>query len=243
MVNESRIDIYDYLYNLLFGVVSENVYDMRVPQELTESDTKDGFIVIHVGDFVDNSEFSCEAYGGVRCFIEAYIPQISRGRVNHDIYALMENGINNIIDEQSKVNEGTYYIDKGSVLTADDDETSNANNAFFTFIKSFIVVTDNQEEAPIHLGDLYIGLGGESIESVEELTEVQHYNTSNPKGDYSIEFANTQYLWLCSTGAIHEITSSGFEVPYDYVGKINDLYCYRSANSISEGVMNFTIEN
>ena len=144
MVNESRIDIYDYLYNLLFGVVSENVYDMRVPQELTESDTKDGFLVIHVGDIVDESEFSCEAFGRVRCFIEAFVPQISRGRVNHDIYALMENGINNVIDEQSQIDDGTYYIDKGSVLTSDDDEISNAGNAYFTFIKSFIVVIDKQ---------------------------------------------------------------------------------------------------
>lgn len=146
MLNESRIDIYDYLYNLLFGVVSENVYDMRVPQELTDSDTKDGFIVIHVGDLVDESEFSGKAFGRVRCFIEAFIPQISRGRVDHDIYAIMENGINNVINEQSKVNEGMYYIDKGSILTADDDEVSNAGNAYFTFIKSFVVVIDKQSE-------------------------------------------------------------------------------------------------
>lgn len=140
MVNESRIDIYDYLYNLLYGVVSENVYYMRVPQELEKTDVKDGFIVIHVGELVDDSEFSGEAFGRVRCFIEAFIPQISRGRVDHDIYAMMENGINSVVDEQSKVDDGTYYIDKGSVLTADDDEVSNANNAYFTFIKSFIVV-------------------------------------------------------------------------------------------------------
>ena len=146
MLNESRIDIYDYLYNILFGVVSENVYDMRVPQELTDSDTKDGFIVIHVGDLVDESEFSGEAFGRVRCFIEAFIPQISRGRVDHDIYAIMENGINNVINEQSKVNEGMYYIDKGSILTTDDDEVSNAGNAYFTFIKSFVVVIDKQSE-------------------------------------------------------------------------------------------------
>jgi len=146
MVNESRIDIYDYLYNLLFGVVSENVYDMRVPQELTESDEKDGFLVIHVGDLVDESEFFGEAFGRVRCYIEAYVPQISRGRVNHDIYAVMENKINNVINEQSEANDGVYYIDRGSVLTSDDDEISNADNAYFTFIKSFIVVIDKQSE-------------------------------------------------------------------------------------------------
>ena len=86
MVNQSRIDIYDYLYNLIYGVISENVYDMNVPQELTESDTKDGFIVIHVGTMVDESEFDCQAYSRVRCYIEAFVPSISRGRVNRDIY-------------------------------------------------------------------------------------------------------------------------------------------------------------
>lgn len=146
MLNPSRIDIYDYLYNLLYGVVSENVYDMRVPQELTESDTNDGFLVIHVGSMYDESEFAREAYGRVRCYIEAYIPQISRGRVNHDIYAAMENSINNIIEEQTDVRDGSYYIEDDSILSMEDDEISNANNAYFTFIKSFIVRIDSQQE-------------------------------------------------------------------------------------------------
>lgn len=145
MVNQSRIDIYDYLYNLIYGVISENVYDMNVPQELTESDTKDGFIVIHVGTLVDESEFDCQAYSRVRCYIEAFVPSISRGRVNRDIYALMEGGINNLIDEQSEVRDGAYYIEKDSVLSMDDYETSTADNAYYTFVKSFIVVADNQE--------------------------------------------------------------------------------------------------
>lgn len=146
MLNPSRIDIYDYLYNLLYGVVSENVYDMRVPQELTESDTNDGFLVIHVGSMYDESEFAREAYGRARCYIEAYIPQISRGRVNHDIYAAMENSINNIIEEQTNVRDGAYYIEDDSILSMEDDEISNANNAYFTFIKSFIVRIDSQQE-------------------------------------------------------------------------------------------------
>ena len=141
-MNVSRIDIYDYLYNLLFGVASENVYDMRVPQELTESDTKDGFLVIHVGDIVDESEFDGQAYGSVRCFIEAFVPQISRGRVNHDIYALMENSINNIIEEQSNVSDGDYYIEKDSIISSDDTDDSNADNSYFNFIKSFVVIID-----------------------------------------------------------------------------------------------------
>ena len=145
MVNESRIDIYDYLYNLLFGVVSENVYDMRVPTELTESDTKDGFLVIHVGSIVDESEFDGQAYGRVRCFIEAFIPSVSRGRMNHDIYAMFENSINQIIKEQSETDDGEYYIEKDSLISADDIEGSDDNNSYFSFIKSFIVVIDKKE--------------------------------------------------------------------------------------------------
>lgn len=145
MLNDSRIDIYDYLYNLIYGTVTENVYYMREPQELEESDTKDGFVVIHVGDIVDDSEFSGQAFGHARCFIEAFVPQMSRGRVDHDLYALLENAINNTIKEQSELDYGTYYIEEGSLLSADGDETSNANNAYFTFIKSFIVVINKQE--------------------------------------------------------------------------------------------------
>ena len=145
-VNKSRIDIYDYLYNLLFGVVTENVYDMRVPQELTESDTKDGFIVVHVGNLVDESEFTCEALARVRCVIEAFVPQISRGRVNHDIYAAMENSINSVIKEQTETNEGTYYIEQDSILSMDDVEESTSDNSYFTFVKSFVVVIDKQSE-------------------------------------------------------------------------------------------------
>ena len=145
MVNESRIDIYDYLYNLLFGVVSENVYDMRVPTELTESDTKDGFLVIHVGSMVDESEFDGQAYGRVRCFIEVFIPSVSRGSMNLDIYAMFENSINQIIKEQSETDDGEYYIEKDSLISADDIEGSDDNNSYFSFIKSFIVVIDKKE--------------------------------------------------------------------------------------------------
>jgi hypothetical protein len=146
MVNVSRIDIYDYLFNLFFEVVSDNVYYMREPQELTESDVNDGFVVIHVGDIRDSSEFNGEAYASCRCYIETFIPQISRGRVNRDIYALLENSIDNVIKEQSKSPDGIYYIEQDGVLSMDGEEITNANNAYFTFIKSFVVIIDNKEE-------------------------------------------------------------------------------------------------
>ena len=139
MFNESRIDIYDYLYNLFFDVVTQNVYSMREPQELTASDTTDGFIVITVGNVNDVSEFTQEAYGWVRCFVEAYIPPITRGRLDYDKYALFENSINNVIHDAAQDDSGAYQIQEDSLLSMDSDETSNANNSYFTFIKSFIV--------------------------------------------------------------------------------------------------------
>ena len=73
MFNDSRIDIYDYLYNLVYDVVTKNVYRMGEPTETTESDSKDGFVVLKVGNMNDDSEFDCDAYGWVRCTITAYV--------------------------------------------------------------------------------------------------------------------------------------------------------------------------
>ncbi len=145
MLNDSRIDIYDYLYNLLYDVVTKNVYSMREPQELTKSDTEDGFIVIHVGDLNDEGEFNGQAYGWARCYIEAFVPPITRGRLDYEKYKTFEDGINTVIKLATEDNTGTYFIQEGSVLSMDADETSNANNSYFTFIKSFIVNIDKQE--------------------------------------------------------------------------------------------------
>ena len=147
MVNKSRSDIYDYLYNLFYGTVTENVYMMGEPQELESTDRADGFLVIHVGDIIDDSEFDYNAYGWVRCFVEAYIPPISRGRLDVDKYRAFEGAINLSIDAaiESTTDDDTYYIEADSVLSEDADDTGNANNAFFVFIKSFIVVIDKKE--------------------------------------------------------------------------------------------------
>ena len=147
MVNKSRSDIYDYLYKLFHGTVTENVYMMGEPQELESTDRTDGFLVIHVGDIIDDSEFDYNAYGWVRCFVEAYIPPISRGRLDVDKYRAFEDAINLSIDAaiESTTDDDTYYIEADSVLSEDADDTGNANNAFFVFIKSFIVVIDKKE--------------------------------------------------------------------------------------------------
>lgn len=145
MLNESRIDIYDYLYNLFYDVVTKNVYSMREPQELTKSDTTDGFIVIRVGDLIDASEFARQTYGEVRCYVEAFVPPISRGRLDYEKYKTFEDGINAVIELAMQDNTGSYHIQEGSVLSSDAEESSTANNSYFTFIKSFIVTIDEQE--------------------------------------------------------------------------------------------------
>jgi len=145
MFNKSRIDIYDYLYNLFYDVVTKNVYSMNEPQELTKSDTEDGFIVLHVGNLNDASEFVGETYGWVRCFVEAFIPPITRGRLDFGKYQAFESAIDSVIDQASQSQQGQYMISQDSVLSSDADEVSNANNIYFTFIKSFIVNINEQE--------------------------------------------------------------------------------------------------
>lgn len=144
MVNASRTDIYNYLYGLLYGTVTENIYSMKEPQELTDSDTKDGFIVINVGYLIDESEFYCEAYGSVRCYVEAFVPPKSRGRLDVEKFEQYENAINSVIDIASRTREGDYYIEKDSVISLDSTESSTSDNAYFTFIKSFVVIIDKQ---------------------------------------------------------------------------------------------------
>lgn len=144
MFSESRKPIYDYLYNLFYGTVTENVYE-KEPQELTESDVENGFIVLTVGDLNDFGEFHCETYGWVRCFVEAYIPPRSRGRLNLTKYEAFENGINTVIRAAAADASGSYQIQDDSFLSSDGDRITNANNIFHTFIKSFIVLVEEQE--------------------------------------------------------------------------------------------------
>lgn len=144
MVNESRIDIYEYIESVLTSV-TENVYLMNEPQELTDSDTKDGFIVITIGDFVDASEFPNAAYGMTRVFVQCYVPPISRGRLDKDKYKAFENAINSAIKTASEDNSGRYWIQPDSLISADFGEDENANNAYYMFVKSFIVETDESQ--------------------------------------------------------------------------------------------------
>ena len=145
MLDISRIGVYDYVYNLLYDVVTTNVYSMNEPQELTQSDVNDGFVVIRVGELNDASEFTANAYGWARVYIDAYVPPISRGRLDFEKYKAFEDAINQVIEQATQDASGTYYIQDGSVLSMDNNAESNANNAYFMFVKSFVVMIDKED--------------------------------------------------------------------------------------------------
>ena len=142
MFNDSRIDIYDYLYDLVVdNEVTENVYLVSEPQDLTTSDKKDGFVVIRVGGINDQSQFDRETYGWTRVYVSAYVPSTSRGRLDYEKYKAMEDKLTNAIDTteaQGAVNG--YAVLKNSTLSMDGATMSTANNLFYTFVKSFRVL-------------------------------------------------------------------------------------------------------
>ena len=146
MVNESRNDLNDYLYGLFHGTVSNNVYPKEVPTELTSSDTEDGFIVLRAGGIGDASEFRNATYGTVRCYVEVYVPVISRGRYNRSKYKQFEDDVNRAINgEIDNPSSSTYTIMSEGILSYDDDEHANADNRYMLFIKSFVVMIDKSE--------------------------------------------------------------------------------------------------
>lgn len=140
-MEELRINIYNYLYDLFFDVVTQNVYSMQEPQELTSSDKQDGFMVLHVGNIEDAAEFNGHAYGWVRCYVECFIPPRSRGRLDYDKYRQFESAVTNVINQAASqgADGHGYAIQLDSILSMDDTDTNNADNMYFTFIKSFII--------------------------------------------------------------------------------------------------------
>ena len=146
ILDNSRISIYEYLSDL-FTQVTPNVYSMAVPADNTKDDTVNGFIVTKVGDMNDESEFESDCYGWTRCFVTAYIPKAARGRLNKTLYRTFEEGINRVIkDNTGRVVDGGYYIMEDSILSMDDSEQSQKGNQYHVFVKSFVVVIDQQPE-------------------------------------------------------------------------------------------------
>lgn len=143
MLNNSRIAIYEYIESLMINV-SENIYPMGEPIDNTDSDDDDGFIVINVGVLNDDSEFEGEAYAWARCTVTAYVPKKVHGRLNKDLYKYFEDGINDAIKVAQSDVESTRYILPESVVSMDDDENLQQGNQYHLFVKSFVVVIDQE---------------------------------------------------------------------------------------------------
>ena len=99
--------------------------------------------------------------------------------------------------------------------------------------------TSSQEPT---LGHLYIGFGNAVISDPTTLANVQHFNTDNPVGSYTIACPSLSYLWICFNGEIGDVTANGFEVPMNAPVSVGDYRCYRTANNIKPHTMTFKIE-
>lgn len=146
MIDKSRIAIYDYLYSLLFGVVTNNVHSMGEPSETTDDEAENGFVVTQVGDIEDESEFDGFAYAWARCYIYAYVPKLSRGRLNKRKYKEYEDAITSVIKNAETQGNEDYYIKPETTISMDNNDNTMKGNQYHIFVKSFVVVIDKQEQ-------------------------------------------------------------------------------------------------
>jgi hypothetical protein len=131
---------------MFFDTVTRNVYKMGEPTENNESDTVDGFITLQVGVMNDASEFDGDAYGWARCYVTAYVPKKTRGRLDSDKYKQFEDGINTVVRLASESRHGNYFVLRDSEISTDDVETYQKGNQYHLYRKSFVVVIDKQVE-------------------------------------------------------------------------------------------------
>lgn len=146
MIDKSRIAIYDYLYSLLFGVVTNNVHSMGEPSETTDDEAENGFVVTQVGDIEDESEFEGSAYAWARCYVYAYVPKLSRGRLNKRKYKEYEDAIMSVIKNAETQGNDDYYIKPETTISMDNNDNTMKGNQYHIFVKSFVVVIDKQEQ-------------------------------------------------------------------------------------------------
>jgi hypothetical protein len=120
---------------------------MGEPTETTDSDTKDGFVVLNVGNMNNNSEFDFDAFGSVRCTITAFVPQRTKGRLNKTLYKAFETSINEVVNNAiHNETSQAYYISGDDVLSIDTVETTQQGNQYHVYIKSFLVIMDGELE-------------------------------------------------------------------------------------------------
>lgn len=119
---------------------------MGEPSETTQDEADNGFVVTQVGDINDESEFDGDAYAWARCYIYAYVPKISRGRLNKKMYRKYEDAILDVIKNAEKHQDSKYYIMPETTISMDENHNTQKGNQYSIFAKSFVVVIDKQEQ-------------------------------------------------------------------------------------------------
>ena len=146
MIDKSRIAIYDYLYSLLYGVVTNNVHSMGEPSETTDDEAENGFVVTQVGDIEDESEFDGSTYAWARCYVYAYVPKKSRGRLNKRKYKEYEDAILAVIKNAETQGNENYFVMPETTISMDENDNTMKGNQYSIFVKSFVVVIDKQQD-------------------------------------------------------------------------------------------------
>lgn len=138
MIDARRMPIYRYVQSLFEGKVTDYVYPMGIPTNLTDEIANGGFMVINVGDIQDRSEMMLSCYAQTRVMISMYITPKSRGRLDPSLYEDYEKKISETLIEESHKRGGKYIVDMDSLLSTDADY-NNAGNVFFEYMISFVV--------------------------------------------------------------------------------------------------------
>lgn len=139
MIDARRAPIYKYITALFEGKVTDYVYLMSVPTNLTDEVAAGGFMVINVGDIQDRSEMMLSNYAQTRVIVQMYVSPKNRGRIDYEQYEEYEKMISDILIEESKKRGDKYIIDMDSLLSTDAVYNNDGNNVFFQYIISFIV--------------------------------------------------------------------------------------------------------
>ena len=100
----------------------------------------------------------------------------------------------------------------------------------------------NDDEITPKRYTLYIGRGGMTITSIDELLDLGEYRRDDINGDYAVNLSGVGYVWICVGEQISHAKSGGFDIPIEEPVLLGDLYCYRTSNSILPHEMRFTLQ-
>lgn len=138
-IDARRTPIYKYVYSLFNGKVTDYIYPMGIPTNLTEEAQAGGFMVINVGDIQDRSEMTLSNYAQTRVTVQMYVTPKGRGRIDTELYEEYETKIFDILAAESEKRGEKYIIDLDSILSTDDVYNKDGNNVFFLYIASFVL--------------------------------------------------------------------------------------------------------